>query len=347
MSHLEFLINVLFQQNFGIRSINKILDLSSNFEEFSENTKIAFENSRLQFVENALNVKTVLDNCKLNRVELVTYFDKEYPKLLRQIPDAPLILACKGNLNLLENQSISIVGTRNCSAYGQRVTKELCEFLSYRNVITVSGMAFGIDAVVHQNSTQTIAVLPTFPSKAIPANNFKIYNSIIENNGLVVSENIKDEPIASYMYVSRNRIVAGLSSKTVIIEAAEKSGAIITAEYALDYNREVYAVPGNIFSESSKGCHKLIRSDVARILTSYEDLIENDNLVPIIPFPKAQNLTEDETCIYYALSDKGLSIDELSIQTAISLNVLGYTLINLELKGLIQKDILNNYSRIK
>ncbi len=345
---------MLFQRNFGTKSINKVLKVSNTVEEFIENIQLLFAASDQVLVNNKAEVQGILDRCQKTGVTLINYFEESYPQLLREIPDSPLVLACKGSIGLLKSPCISVVGTRDCTHYGKQVTKELCEFLSTHSFTTVSGMAFGIDAEVHINSMQTIAVLPTFPSKAIPANNQRIYLDILNKNGLIISENIKDEEVAPYMYVSRNRIVAGLSKKTIIVEAGEKSGAVITANYALDYDREVFSVPGTIFSGTSTGCNNLISENVARILTKFTDLLELANSSEKNDIVESRNrdadlesLTEDEGRIYYALSDKAVGIDDLSKQTGILINVIGYTLINLELKGLVRKDILNNYERVK
>ncbi len=274
MKNLEFQINLLLQKGFGNRNVNKVLKDSPTASTFEKNIANIFKNAGKEIKHYFLQVQKMLTKADLSGVKLLSYYDKEYPELLRQIPDSPLVIAYKGDISLLKSNCISIVGTRNPSHYGITVTKELCNYLSGKGLTTVSGMAFGIDSLVHINSTKTIAVLPTFPSKPIPVSNKDIYEDILNKGGLIISDNLFDEGIQNYMYVSRNRIIAGLSRKTVVTEAGETSGALITAQYALDYDRDAYAIPGSISSKESLGCNKLIDTNVAKILTSFEDLID-------------------------------------------------------------------------
>jgi DNA processing protein len=274
MKNLEYLINITLQKGFGTRNINRVLKESPTVDVFKQNITKLFKISNREIEDNFIKIQKLLTKADLCGVKLISYYDKEYPELLREIADSPLILACKGNISLLKSNCISVVGTREPSPYGISITKELCNYLSTQNYTTVSGMAFGIDALVHLNSTQTIAVLPTFPSKPIPVSNSNVYNNILSKDGLIISDNLFEDGVQNYMYVSRNRIIAGLSKKTIVTEAGENSGALITAQYALDYDRESYAIPGNIFAKESFGCNKLIDTNVAKILTNFEDLIE-------------------------------------------------------------------------
>jgi DNA processing protein len=273
MKNLEYLINITLQKGFGTRNINKVLKESPTVDVFKQNITKLSKISGREIEDNFIKIQKLLTRADLGGIKLISYYDKEYPELLREIADSPLILACKGNLTLLKSNTVSVVGTREPSEYGISITKELCNYLSTQNITTVSGMAFGIDALVHLNSTQTIAVLPTFPSKSIPVSNKDIYSDILSKDGLIISDNLFEDSVQNYMYVSRNRIIAGLSKKTVVTEAGENSGALITAQYAFDYDREVYAVPGNIYAKESLGCNKLIESNVAKILSKFQDLV--------------------------------------------------------------------------
>lgn len=274
MKNLEYLINITLQKGFGTRNINRVLKKSPTVDVFKEEVANIFKLANKEIDDNFIKVQKLLTKADLQGVKLISYYDKEYPELLREISDSPLVIACRGNISLLKSKCISVVGTREPSSYGISITKELCKYLSTQNYTTVSGMAFGIDALVHLNSTQTIAVLPTFPGKPIPVSNANVYNDILSKDGLIISDNLFEESVQNYMYVSRNRIIAGLSKKTVVTEAGENSGALITAQYALDYDREAYALPGNIYAKESLGCNKLIDTNVAKILTNFEDLLE-------------------------------------------------------------------------
>lgn len=275
MKNIEYLINITLQKGFGTRNINKVLKESPTVDVFKQKVTNIFKTSDREMSDNFIQIQKVLTKADLSGVILISYYDIEYPELLREISDSPLILACKGNISLLKSNTVSVVGTREPSEYGINITKEVCKYLNSQNITTVSGMAFGIDALVHLNSTQTIAVLPTFPGKPIPVNNKSVFENILSKDGLIISDNLFDDGIQNYMYVSRNRIIAGLSKKTVVTEAGEHSGALITAQYALDYDREAYAIPGNIYAKESLGCNKLIDTNVAKILCNFEELVDH------------------------------------------------------------------------
>ena len=210
------------------------------------------------------------------QIEKIKINDLGYPFLLSQIYNPPKELFVLGNKEILREKSIAIVGCRNCTSYGVKVTKELAYNLSRRNIITVSGLAKGIDTYCHIGTIlvkgRTIAVVAHGLDMIYPAENRNLAKKIIECGGAIVSEyDVGTKPLKEH-FPARNRIISGLAEKIVIVEAGEKSGALITADFALEQGRDVYAIPGNIFSEKSIGTNKLIKQG-ANLLSSYEELL--------------------------------------------------------------------------
>lgn len=197
--------------------------------------------------------------------------------LLLKISDPPRALFCYGNTSLLSKQTITIVGTRSITKYGMQVLDILLSpFLKKLDIVVVSGLARGIDSYVHAKCLQmgisTIAVVPGGIDTAIPSSSRGICKEILKNN-LVIAEYLEGTKLSKYMYIQRNRILAGVSPSTVVIEAGENSGSLTTAKLALDYNRDVYVVPGNITSPLSRGCNILAQQG-ANILTNLSDFKE-------------------------------------------------------------------------
>src|SRR3989338_11080753 len=209
----------------------------------------------------------------------VKYKDKEYPKLLRQIADPPKQLYCRGNIRLLNTFCLGVVGTRKLTAYGREATDKIVSGLADSGMTIVSGLAMGIDAVAHQaaldNKLPTIAVLgSTVKDGNIgPKVNFLLAMEILKNNGLLISEYKKETDVYAYNFAIRDRIISGLSKGVLIVEGAEKSGSLITARSAADQNRDVFAVPGSIFSFVSAGPNNLIKNG-AKPVTSAADILE-------------------------------------------------------------------------
>lgn len=206
----------------------------------------------------------------------VWILDDHYPELLREIYEAPPILFCKGDIDLLQKQAIAIVGTRQMSEYGRKACRKIASELSEHQLVIVSGMAGGIDTTAHkaalQKSGATIAVLGSGVNNIYPLKNQLLANDIAQD-GLLLSEYLPDEEARRWHFPERNRIISGLSIGTVIIEAAERSGSLITADMALEQNRQVFAVPGNIFIDTWKGTNYLIQEG-AKLVMNANNIIE-------------------------------------------------------------------------
>ncbi len=281
---------------------------------------------------------------KENGVQILTVKDTGYPTLLKQIPKFPYILYYKGNLGPPDELCIAVVGTRRITNYGRTVTPYLIEPLVKSGATIVSGLAFGVDAQAQKisvdNNKRTIAVLGGgLDNKSIyPKHHQLLAQQILENNGLLLSEYPIGTPSLKQHFIARNRIISGISLATVIIECNLKSGSLITAKYALEQNRQVFAVPGPIYSEMSKGPNNLIKMG-AKPVTDANDILEELNIVNIADSQVLDAMESNnplETKILSQLSfdplnvNKLIQILELDAQTVIS------TLTFLEMKGRVK-----------
>ncbi|MFV0530923.1 MAG: DNA-processing protein DprA [Flavobacteriales bacterium] len=281
-----------------------------------------------------------------HKLELLFYQDTNYPLLLKNCLDAPLILFAKGNYHLEHQKIISIVGTRNNTNYGANFIKELVHDLKEYNPLIISGLALGCDAKAHQaaleNQLQTIGVLAHGLNRIYPAKHEKMAQQMLENGGLLSEFSSFHKPIREH-FLRRNRIIAGLSHATIIIESAQKGGAMTTAKVAFDYNRDVMALPGNINNHFSQGCNNLIKNNIASLITSSEDLIRLLNWEEK-PLQKKSvqkqlfiHLEATEQIIYDYLSvHEKQTADQLSLTLQIPMPRLSVELLNMELKGVVQ-----------
>ena len=271
--------------------------------------------------------------------------DEEYPVLLKQIPDSPYIIYMKGNLDCLNLPLVAIVGSRKLTEYGSRVARIFARDLANNGICVVSGLAFGVDAAAHRGALdakgKTIAVLGnSLDTESIyPRSNFQLAEEIIENGGLIISEFPVATQAANWTFPARNRIMAGMSLGTLVVEAAEKSGSLITANLALDYNREVFAVPGPIFSPQSAGTHMLIKSSGAKLVSCAADIMSELKIEQDMkPTAEKMNLelTEEEKNILSTLSHEKIYIDRITKLTKLETATVSGTLAMLEIKGLVK-----------
>ncbi len=279
-------------------------------------------------------------------VKLVFFIDKHYPSRLRAVNDSPTLLYVKGNVDLEHAKTVGIVGTRRSTDYGKICIEELMEGLAPHNALIVSGLAYGIDIWAHREAIQknlpTIGILGSGIDVMYPAQH-KETALKMELNGGIVSENPFGTKPDAHNFPSRNRIIAGLSDALVVIEAGEKGGALITANIANSYNKDVFAFPGNIGRSFSAGCNNLIKSNKANLITSIKDLeyIMNwdpsDSKKEINTTLSLEGFNDHEKVILQTLNahDGVLVIDELSWKTNLTLSQLASTLLNLEFKGAV------------
>jgi DNA processing protein len=284
---------------------------------------------------------------RLNKLggRIVTLWDKEYPDLLRKIYDPPALLFILGKFKEVDARSLALVGTRHPTPYGHTVAESLTRDLAQHFITVVSGLARGVDTIVHTAAlkyrTRTIAVIGSGLDVPYPPENKKLMEYIAEEGAVVSEFSMGTKPDAPN-FPRRNRIISGLSLGTVVIESAEEGGALITATTALDQDREVFAVPGNITEKRSSGSNKLIREGRAKLITNAQDIF--DELASQLHLSFDQNdskvqidLTPTEQSLFQLLSDEPMHIDALSEKTEMSTPDALVTLLSLEFKGIVRQ----------
>jgi DNA processing protein len=296
--------------------------------------------------ENLSKAENQLKLLEIQGVTLLAYSDENYPNRLKRIYDAPPLLFYKGTANLNHPKIIGIVGTRNASDYGRQLTEKIVLGLSNHNVLIMSGLAYGIDITAHKASLKygspTIAAMAGGVDWIYPAVHKKTAEQMCIQGGLISEQPLGAQPTQGG-FPARNRIIAGLSDALIVVEAATKGGALITAEYANNYHKEVFAVPGNIGNTYSEGCNLLIKNNKAQIFTSAEDVVEalNWDLNPSTS-DKNTNIdlsiyTNDEAQILSLLYQNGtMQIDELAWQSGLKMSTLAGVLLNLEFQGIVK-----------
>ncbi|MEW6180923.1 MAG: DNA-processing protein DprA [Chloroflexota bacterium] len=311
-----------------------------------------------RLVENVLKVRSQIDlhriweNIERKQIRVVTWEDEEYPELLRQIEQPPPVLYIKGEYLPEDETAVAVVGTRRVSAYGRQVAEELAAFLARNQVTVVSGLARGTDAVAHQSAIRaggrTLAVLGCGVDVVYPPEHAKLAEEI-SANGALISDYPPGTPPESTNFPPRNRIISGLALATVVIEAGETSGALITASFAAEQGREVLAVPGNIHSPTSKGVNRLIQSG-ARPLLSPTDVLEALNLQQVNTRRLARKVLpsdETEAKLLQVMGDDNLTADEISFLSGLPIDKVSACLVMMELKGLVKNNGGMNYRAIR
>jgi DNA processing protein len=277
-------------------------------------------------------------------VRIVTFTSVDYPKSLFEIPDPPPFLYVRGELRSQE-LSVAVVGSRRATSYGLLATSRLSEALAGHGVTVVSGMARGVDTTAHKGALaaggRTIGVLGSGIDKIYPPENRKLFSEMAEKGCLVSEFPLGTLPLAEN-FPRRNRIISGLSRGVLVVEAAENSGSLITARFALEHGRDVYAVPGNITFASSRGSNRLIKEG-AKLVDCVEDILEElpayvrgavDS--PLLqPAPRTFSLTPKEAAIYELLARSPLHIDDIISQTELTAGEVSSMLLHLELKGAV------------
>ena len=280
-----------------------------------------------------------------NKYQLVFQTDDQFPKRLLNCYDAPVLLYFNGNTNLNVGKIISIVGTRNNSDYGRQVTEDLIGQLSSENILIISGLAFGIDAIAHRaalkNNIPTVGVLAHGLDRIYPSMHRNLSKEMLLNGGLLTEFRRGVLP-DKHNFPKRNRIVAGMADATLVIETAVKGGSMITADLAATYNRELFAVPGKITDSKSSGCNKLIQDNKANIFTSTTDFLAWMGWQEKTVTPKKQRIlfyefTKEELLIADHLrSNEAKPVDELYLKSGLSSSAFAAAILSLELQGVVQ-----------
>ena len=280
--------------------------------------------------------------------DFITINDDIYPECLKEISDPPEKLYYKGNLELLKSKRmIAVVGTRNPSSYGKLCCEYMIKKMSKANITIVSGFAKGIDSIAHKTSlltgTKTIAVIASGLDIVYPASNLSLYKEI-EEKGLILTEYEAGTKPFKGNFPQRNRIIAALSKGVIVVESKDRGGSLITADLALEYNRDVYAIPGDIFSEYSKGCNNLIRDAKAKSLSNIKELLEDYNWESKEEVNHL-NLSKNQKLILDSLSSEK-NFDRILEETKIEETEILSELITLEIMGLIKSIAGGRYKKI-
>ncbi len=298
-------------------------------------------------------LKNYLRNLDSQNIKVLTIFSVDYPEMLKEISTPPIVLYCKGDTKILKSACVSIVGTRRCTKYGKEITTKIATQLSNSGLTIVSGLADGVDTLSHKSAVDlnnpTIAVLGSGFNYIYPANNLELSNAIVEKGGLLISEFQPNEKPQTFHFPMRNRIIAGLSKALIVTEAPLKSGALITKDFAMECNREVFAVPGRLNDIYSLGCNQIIKDCQANILTSVDDVLKiyDKILKKETGMVKCLQLSINEQLVFNLLSNNDLHYQELLTQSMLESKVLNTTLMQLELKDLIKKLPGNIYSKVR
>jgi DNA processing protein len=285
-------------------------------------------------------------------ISILTWEDDLYPVRLKEIDQPPPVLYVRGALTTEDSWAVAVVGTRRVSAYGRQVTEELASFLAANGVTVVSGLARGVDAIAHQSALKaggrTIAVMGCGVDRIYPPEHTQLAEKMI-GSGALLSDYAPGTPPEASNFPPRNRIISGLSMATVVVEAGETSGALITAQFAVDQGREVFAVPGNILAPQSKGTNQLIAQG-ARPMLSGRDLLDVLNLTRVTEqriVRKALPADEIEARLMNVLSHEPLHMDEIRNQTGLPIERVSATLVMMELKGLVRQVGGMNYVAVR
>ena len=287
-----------------------------------------------------------LERARRRGFQILTLKDKRYPRLLREIFDPPYVLYCAGNPEILNSHSVSIVGSRRPTAYGRNMAEKMAEDLAGHGLTVISGMARGIDSLAHAGALKsggTIAVLGSGLENIYPKEHRKLFDRIVDK-GAVISEFSLDSPPLGFHFPIRNRVISGLSRAVLVIEAAMRSGSLISAKLALEQNRDVLAVPGPITSEMSRGTNWLIQSG-AKLVAEWRDVMEElpqevRNSLPAVKKdvnPPANLNPEEQALLALLPTDRTLHIDEIVIVSSRSVSEVLTTLLGLELKDTIRQ----------
>ncbi len=319
------------------RALIKIVGIKENDASLIRHTQ-----RNQQFIEGQFSL--------VNKVNgtIISYWDENYPIHLKNIYDPPVLLFVRGKLHHNDNFSIAIVGTRHPTSYGKHMAEVFAKELSQRGITVVSGLARGVDTIAHKSNLhvhgRTIAVLGGSIDKIYPKENEKLVEHIESSRqGAVISELLMSTPSHPGFFPRRNRIISGMSLGTVIIESDVNGGAMITAATAIDQNRELFCLPGNITEKQSFGTNKLIKSGQAKLIQSVNDILEELqlSLLPVLksklqPAEPAQ-LSAFEQKIVELLTHEPVHIDYISEQTLLSSSDVLVNLLSLEFKGIVRQ----------
>lgn len=353
MSSLLYKIALSFLPNFGPVRIRYLISHLGSVDAIFEADKkklAKIPNIGSKIIENldlnnALELaKKEIDLIEQNNIEVLFYLDSNFPKQLVQYDDLPIILFVKGKIDLTKGKFLSIVGTRNMTSYGQNLCYKIVEELAQMQIPTtiVSGLAYGVDYTAHnaaiKNGLKTIACIGNGLGVVYPASHRELYSRIVENGAIISEFPFSTQPHPAN-FVRRNRIIAALSEATLVVESAKGGGALITAEFANSYNREVMTFPGKVADKMSEGCNWLIKTNKANLIENAQDLVDimnwKTNKKPI-QTTIFHNFTKEESLIVEFLKTQdSVNIDVISYETNLPINVVMSTIFQLEFNNVV------------
>ena len=327
--------------------LKKILSASENELLATERISLKLAQNIISSLKNFNEVKNVVEkeisNIEKMNAGIITFWDDKYPLLLKNIYSPPLILYTLGDIDLLNNSIIAIVGTRTPSDYGKIYAEKFSSDLTKSGIVIASGMARGIDSVAHaaalNSGGKTIAIIGSGLDVVYPPENRKLFNRIKES-GLIISEYPLGTKPDAPNFPKRNRIISGISLGTLVIETRTNGGAIQTAGHALTQNREVFALPGNLTSQQSEGTNQLIKRSEAKLVQNVEDILIELNINS--ESPKVNNLSNIELSLFEEkildkLSVEPMHVDNLAEVSSIPVSECLVYLLQLEFKGLVKQ----------
>ena len=296
----------------------------------------------LEKLRASVSLEKVWENIAAKGITVLTWEDEVYPRHLKEIDQPPPVLYVRGQLLLEDDWAVGVVGTRRVTAYGRQVGEEVSGLLARNGVTIVSGLARGVDAIAHQAALnaggRTLAVLGSGVDRIYPPEHRRLAEQIIENGALISDYAPGTQPEAAN-FPPRNRIISGLSRAVVIVEAGQKSGALITASFAADQGCEVFAVPGSIYALQSKGANRLIQEG-ARPLLDPQEILECLNLEMVVEQRAARTVLPadaTEAQLFSILGPEPLHVDEIRIQANLPIETVSATLALMELKGMVRQ----------
>jgi DNA processing protein len=338
---------------FGPRRIQPLLEAVGNISLIFELTSKELSSisgvsiGQLEKMQRGAALETaakISENCDKFNIETIFYQHSSYPRRLKQCSDAPIVLYKKGKSLLNEPKIVSIVGTRNMSEYGKRICDDLVRSLSETNCTVISGMAYGVDIAIHRNCIQqgisTIGVMAHGLEMIYPRDHAKAAEQMLEI-GALISEFPPFTNPDRENFPMRNRIVAGMADATIVVESQKKGGSLITADLANDYNRDVFAFPGNVYEQNSEGCNQLILNDKAHLLLNGHDFLKKMGWDTAVQksiqksfFPELT--LEEQRIIDLIQNDSSINVDSVAMQLKMPISQLSVHLFELEMSGILR-----------
>ncbi len=345
-------IKHILQLSFSSLPLEKIASLIEKSEKMGFE-KVLSKDKDFLTAEKSINIdyNKMIEKMQSLSIQVITIVDKDYPALLKHIPEPPPILFVRGDVKILNGFNVAIIGARRCSDYGRIIARKFSNEMAENGITVVSGMAIGIDTAATRGTLdaggKSIGVMGNGVDIFYPPSNRTLARKVIEN-GCLVSEFPPGIPPLPYHFPRRNRIISGLSKGVLVIEAAAHSGTFTTVSWALDQGREVFAIPGDITRKQSEGTNLLIKNG-AKITTSIMDIFEEIGFRPKLrrETPKKEvGIDREEKMIMNALADNPLNIETISLKTNLAFPRISSALVLLEIKGLVKELPGKRYTKL-